>query len=223
MSANKGKEIFILVGKFLVTMAFMFWLGGAIKTDYQKAKAKSLNYCMPKSFQYMWALAKNPESVSKNPLTEYLIYYQKVARYLPEHPDAHEFLGFCYFQLGKYSRAVDEYQRAAELNPAFFWSNYNLGIAYFKEERYDEAATAFKTAAETKPDFTVKVLSLSKLYQSILAETDTKDYRQEGHLPEAYHRLRTLSMLSQYAAQEQSPAGQERIKKETKNFQVTLF
>ncbi len=84
---------------------------------------------------------------------------QAWSRSYPREVIPHAFLsGFIYTGLGKYERAVEEAQKAVELDPGTPIGYLNLGYSNVYLERLAEAEAVLRTAAERKvemPDFLV--------------------------------------------------------------------
>ena len=96
-----------------------------------------------------------------------------------------------YFLLGKlhtqdkeYAPAIDAYQKAARLNPAFPDSFFNLGFLYASIGMYENAEQFFMRAVELKPDYLGKALFNLAVIQERL-----------GNYEESFNNLRRASEL----------------------------
>ena len=82
-----------------------------------------------------------------------LEYYPKAMAAAPTNADLHNGLGDVYARMGKVAEAQQEFQKAAELNPAGAGQYYfNLGAVMYNIGKMDEAAAAFKKATEVDPN-----------------------------------------------------------------------
>jgi tetratricopeptide (TPR) repeat protein len=88
-----------------------------------KAKTMTLNYAMPSFDDLRRSLTQEapPESVASS----YIEYYEKVVNYFPQLSGAHALLGFCYYNQGKTSLAIQRYLQAHQQAPDVFWHSYN--------------------------------------------------------------------------------------------------
>jgi len=60
-------------------------------------------------------------------------------------------LGRSYLRTSSFQQAAAEFQRAVELEPQDFWSNFYEGLCAFRLERYDEAVAAFRCCIALAP------------------------------------------------------------------------
>lgn len=61
-------------------------------------------------------------------------------------------IGYCYDELGTYTKAIEAYKQAILINPNNARIHYNLGYAYCKLGFYKDAIEAFKQAIRIDPD-----------------------------------------------------------------------
>ena len=120
--------------------------------------------------------------------------------------EAYVLLGFCYYHDGRMDEAITAYQRASQLNPAFFWPYYNLGVIYFNQKNYTAAAPYFKQAAATDPRETLREIFTSHIYMEILnlgkemreaiQKNLTASYKEayESFLLSEYYRVKKMSL-----------------------------
>ncbi|GIL46789.1 hypothetical protein Vafri_3678 [Volvox africanus] len=64
----------------------------------------------------------------------------------------HNALGFCYFNMEKSELAIQEYQRAVELQPGYVTAWNNLGDALEKKGKWRDALQAYQEALTYAPD-----------------------------------------------------------------------
>ena len=79
--------------------------------------------------------------------------YQKAMALSPNDPALHNNLGSVYAEMGKVADAQEEFQKAADLNPAGASGYYyNLGVVMVNQGKMDEASTALKKATDLDPN-----------------------------------------------------------------------
>ena len=76
----------------------------------------------------------------------------KAAGLRPSDPYIVDSLGWAYFSLKEYDKAVEELERAVSLKPTDPIINDHLGDAYYKINRKLEALYQWKKALDFKPD-----------------------------------------------------------------------
>jgi len=59
--------------------------------------------------------------------------------------------------------AVEQFQKAIEINPGYFQAHYNLGLAYQGLRKFDFARREFQAALELQPDYKPAQAALKKL------------------------------------------------------------
>jgi tetratricopeptide (TPR) repeat protein len=79
-------------------------------------------------------------------------YYQKLVAAYPKDERAHNLLGNQYFGLQDYALAIEEYIKAAKINPDFSQPYNQLGYAHRFLGNYPEAEKAFKKYIQLIPD-----------------------------------------------------------------------
>lgn len=70
----------------------------------------------------------------------------------PYHDTAYTNRGLAYTEKGQYSKAIEDLDKAIELNPKTASAYNNRGIAYAKISQYDKAIEDFNKAVELNPD-----------------------------------------------------------------------
>jgi tetratricopeptide (TPR) repeat protein len=195
---KKSFKIFALLGKAVFSAVLFVFLLSGMWQAYRQAKVTTLNHFMPSSFDYLFAVEKDPGQVNRIKLEKYELYYQKVARHKPALAEAHAFLGFCQYHLGKKKRAVVSFKKAVELNPQVFWFPYNLVAAFFKEGNYLAAADSFKSALGTNPETILRFMSRSKIYQDLLRELADPAAQMQTRIKTGYRDCYQMLILSLY-------------------------
>jgi tetratricopeptide (TPR) repeat protein len=83
-----------------------------------------------------------------------------------DHEIASEFydLGNAYVELGKYDKAIEEFQAALKVDPGFVKANYNLALAYAHAKRPDDAVAILKKLLIADPENTQVLSALGWAY-----------------------------------------------------------
>jgi tetratricopeptide (TPR) repeat protein len=58
--------------------------------------------------------------------------------------EAHNNLGLLYSEQKRYDRAIQEYQKAIEINPNYAEAHYNLGVLYYAQNDYKNSLHHFR-------------------------------------------------------------------------------
>jgi protein O-mannosyl-transferase len=82
-------------------------------------------------------------------------------------------LGNALLQKGQVDEALEQFQKALEINPNYAQANYNLGVALFQKGELDEAIAQFQEVLRLKPDFSSA--------QDNLAKAQALMRQREGH------------------------------------------
>ncbi len=104
-------------------------------------------------------------------------------------------LGTLYMQRDEYTKALDHYQRAVDINADFPGGWYNVGDAYRHLEQDEEAIAAFQRAIELHSDDIDSYAELSEIYLENAQIDQARDLLEEGLKvnPEAAQLLVLLS------------------------------
>lgn len=148
-------------------------------------------------------------------------YYERIIEYFPQQADAYGLLAFCQYHLGHPEQALQFYEKAATLNPHFFWYPYHAGLIYRQLGRPLEAARSFERALAVPPQENLKILLSSRIYQELLREKpldQTFPAKIKGDYQNAVHIHsdcvnRSISPLS----------GENRIFHSTNDMNISIF
>jgi superkiller protein 3 len=118
-------------------------------------------------------------------------------------------LALRYKERGEYDKAIEELQRAVEINPRFVEAHNQLGILYGKVALYEKAVQECRRATELDPSFASAYYNLGVLYQehlqnpveAIIAYKSYIHLRPKGQKTEAVEKIvKMLSRLPQVQA-----------------------
>jgi len=141
----------------------------------------NLDQLMP-DFQQLLILNENAAFLNPAVLTPHIRYYRKIIEYYPELGEAYALLGFCHYHRGNIPEAIAELRHATESLSGLFWPHYNLGVIYLKGGDRKKAADSFQSALNTPFDFTLLVITHSKIYQEIFRPAHYPDERIAANL-----------------------------------------
>ena len=94
-------------------------------------------------------------ALSKQKNFESSIKKYSISLELHEHADAYNNRGLDYANLGKYDKAIEDFNKAIELNPDLAVAYYNRGNTYVELGEYDRAIKDYDKAIELNKDYAV--------------------------------------------------------------------
>lgn len=86
------------------------------------------------------------------------------AKTSPSGSTIHNNLGNVYFQKGNYAKAIEEFQLATQINPAYGDAYHNLGNTYYHMQKMPEAAENYRKALELNPRLWQSHQNLAAIY-----------------------------------------------------------
>ncbi|MFB3922452.1 MAG: tetratricopeptide repeat protein [Terriglobia bacterium] len=145
-----------------------------------------------------------------------LQYYAKAIEASPTDATLHNNLGSLYADMGKTAEAQQEFQKAAEINPAGASGYYyNMGVVFVNKNQMDEAATALKKSTELDP---TNANAFYWLGMALLGKAEIKSDGTVVPAPgtvEAFEQYLKLDPNGQWAASAQGSLAQIQGKVET--------
>ena len=143
-------------------------------------------------------------------------YYAKAIEANPTDASLHNNLGSLYADMGKTTEAQQEFQKAAEINPAGASGYYyNMGVVLVNKNNMDEAAVALKKSAELDPT------NSNAFYWLGMALLGKAEIKSDGTVVpaagtiEAFEQYLKLDPNGQWAASAQGSLAQLQGKVET--------
>jgi len=106
--------------------------------DHEKVGLKMLNY-LRGSAGYVNQLAEGQAIFSEIDLLNATEYYERITEVMPNATLVYATLGYCYHRLGKYAKAIPNYEYALLYNPNFFGLYFNLAAAYDQNGQAEKA------------------------------------------------------------------------------------
>ncbi len=93
---------------------------------------------------------------------------------------AHLGLGQIYYQMGSYSKAINEFKEAAKLNPKGGEPLMNLALTYRKTGKTDRAIKELKNAIKVEPSLEPAVFELGRTYYDQKKYEEAKEYFEKS-------------------------------------------
>ena len=165
-SPFKRYIVFLFNRVFILYVVFaLLVLSGVIQLDkiILHMRNTTLNRRMP-SYQYLIRFHEGEMEFEKERFEEQVHYFKKVAQYFPDRGDVYGFLAYSSYYLGKESDALKFSEKAAQLDPGFFWFQYNRGLMHYKKGDDAKAAEILKSVLQFKIEHSLQYMFSSKLY-----------------------------------------------------------
>ncbi len=161
-----------------------------------KASVITLNHEIPdfQGFVSFYHSSRNSPSV----LSTYIDYYEAVTQVFPDKADAYAALGFSFYYMGDYEKAVKFYQEAIKRNDQIFYFHYDLGFLYLKEARYSEAAQQFEKALACDAKSSLEYVYSSKVFLPLIGVMTQKQKANTLELKKDYEGALKLFTLAKY-------------------------
>lgn len=200
---NRRTNMIIVGILLLISLAFLIGKDGTKIKDFladnplsvnlaaQREKVKNkammitINHYRPDLA--MWKdFVVDGKPLDKGFLKDSVQYYQTIAAYVPQIAEPQHMLGLCYALSGDVPAALAAQEKAALLEPRFFWSWYNLGILYYRQGEFAKSGQAFRKALTISPQSTVKIMGASKIYEEVLRAMGPERSVASIHLQQGY-------------------------------------
>jgi serine/threonine-protein kinase len=116
------------------------WDWTAAEEEFKKAMSLNPGYASAYHwyFEYLATMEKLDEAIS---------IIKKAQKYDPLSLIINSALGWGYYFVRQYDRAIEQSKKTLEMNPNFFWALYILGISHLKDSNSGEALKVFQKAS----------------------------------------------------------------------------
>ena len=165
----------------------------------RQADIITLNHQLPEFAP--WAKFILSDKKDRDIVPYFMSYYKQVNRVFPQLADGYAMLGFCAFYVNKPAEALEYYQKAAQLNPRYFYFYYNMGLIYLQQARYEEAQQMFEQALRCDPKKTIENIYSSRVYVQIIGEVALADKNKIARLEEDYKAAAKYLAVSRYCVE----------------------
>ena len=153
-------------------------------TSRHRSKLRLLDLYMP-PFEPLAAIIQSDSDDPVQCKDKYIRYYNQVIQVFPKQGLAYGMLGYCYYQEGENSLAIDHYVKAIKFNAVNFWHYFNLALIMRQEGRMIDSVPLLKLAVRIKPEYTLKTIVLSPFYRQIRSASNFNynivESLQKGH------------------------------------------
>ena len=148
------------------------------KAEHVEAPGKDIARFFLATYFFSLGYALDEWKDFKNSIKAYSISLE-----LNEHAYAYNNRGNVYTELGEYKRAIEDYDKAIELNPNLAQPYFNRGNAYAKLGEYERAIEDYNKAIKLNPDDAEAYINRGLVY-AILGEHDRarEDILRAGNL-----------------------------------------
>lgn len=163
----------------------------------EKSKAVTLSYFVP-NFERLIKAIEHNEVIDPSTAAACIKFYEMSFKYYPHLINTHALLGFSYFYAGDTAKSLDHYQKAAELNPYFFWNHYNLAILYYKQEQYEKSLASSQEALSKKPEVALKIINISPAYRYLWRRMENIENTLLQNYRSAYSDVFALIAMNQF-------------------------
>ena len=102
---------------------------------------------------------------------EAIKYYRIYLNDYPNSVNARSSIASSYLNLKEYQKAIDEFEKAKEMDPRIFKDYQNLGLSYLRSGNYLKAKSTFLRAVELNPEDYMALGNLA-IVQTYLKEND---------------------------------------------------
>ena len=163
-----------------------FWLSSALTT--------------PPIAHFKDAIAMSPDgSFPFRP--EEIAIFEAVIEEWPDHPAGYYYLGNLLYYLEQKEKAIENWEKAAELDPKFGQVLRNLGFAYMREKKTDKAIAAYEKAVSLELVTSRLLVELDRLYETVQKPVTKRLALYEKHEPIVMQHddavIRFVSLLNQ--------------------------
>ncbi len=121
------------------------WDWKTAEEEFKKAIALNPGYASAYHwyFEYLATMEKLDEAIA---------IIKKAQKYDPLSLIINSALGWGYYFIRQYDRAIEQAKKTLEMNPNFFWALYVLGISYLKNSNSGEAIKIFQKTSKISRD-----------------------------------------------------------------------
>jgi tetratricopeptide (TPR) repeat protein len=123
------------------------------KTHSEKATEKERFYLEGYS---AFLIEQNPEKTCR--------IFEQMAKKYPKEKQVHTYLGMCYLFMKSFNEAIEELNKALELDPNYGWAINHLAYTYLDTGDFEKAIEYFERYASVSPGDANPLDSLAELY-----------------------------------------------------------
>ncbi len=176
-----ARHIQIIIGSIVVS----FLLIRLLAIDFQSTLFATADSIRPVEVGQLIDQNNGSAALSHSSSQKILRYLKVLSMALPKDGHIQAMLGFCYYHLKDYPKALHYYKRAADLSPAVFWYHYGVATVYLLMNNAVLAQQHMARALTCQPQATIQEMMTSKMYGSLFI--NLKEFQWLGqHLNQGY-------------------------------------
>ncbi|MFQ5454578.1 MAG: tetratricopeptide repeat protein [Nitrospirota bacterium] len=154
------------IGFFIIAAIGIVKLADMIKFRYRSSPHNYLLFTAYCSFPIILILTQSVWTVQRNNLwKDPILFWSDNLKKTPDSSTVHSDLGLNYARNGNIDMAIEEYKKAIELLPKFYFAHYNLGMAYFNKGDIDSALNKYRDTLRVAPGFYEAHYRIGLIYQ----------------------------------------------------------
>ncbi|MDP2652857.1 MAG: tetratricopeptide repeat protein [Candidatus Omnitrophota bacterium] len=161
-----------------------------------KARAVTLNQLMPSAEDFRSLLEGGPSDPGK--IRDCIVYYEKVAEYMPQSAEAYGVLGYLYDRRGDVQRATFLLEKALGMQQRFLPFHYNRGVLAYRHGRFAEAEQSFADAVAVPFSENLSFVVSSRLYVPLFVDLPEKEKWLVLRLKDGYRQSYLMMIQSRY-------------------------
>lgn len=146
---------------YLVIAVILF-----VIVDKERYQSKMINY-LTVPIGYLYLAGEGAQQAESHKILDYVEFYERIVSHSPNASDAVGMLGVAYYYLGDTRNAVEFLEKAAAINPHYFWFQYDLGVIFTRQGKMEEASAAFQKALQIKPQLTLYFIQTSRILRYV--------------------------------------------------------
>lgn len=150
-----------------------------------KAMMITINHYRPDMTKWKDFIVEG-KTPDKSFLNDSLRYYDMIGSYVPGIAEPQYMAGLCHALLGDVPAALAAQEKAAILEPRFFWGWYNLGILYYRQGEFAKSSQSFRKALTVPPQAAVKIMTGSMIYEEVIRGMGPAQSIAATHLQQGY-------------------------------------
>lgn len=106
--------------------------------------------------------------------------YEDAYKYLKGIPEFHNTLGYFYYKADIYDKAIDEFKKAVEIEPADHIFHFNLGTAYLNNGEYSKALDEYEIVRKCEFGYTIQHVLNKNIEIAVIKQNIEADPLQSG-------------------------------------------
>lgn len=101
--------------------------------------------------------------------------YDALLQITPDDADLYYYRGSCYLKTNEYDKSIQDFQKATQLRPNFFWAFIQLSTAYYQSGKFEESIKNAEKAKKINPHDKKVYVCLAEGYLALGNKPQTKE------------------------------------------------